>query len=203
MTNPEYVVVEERNPRSSRRPSRNTASDAATMTEGGGRTHYRQHAPSLPAYSLVDDERAWQEDQRWKRGAKRASTFLVSDDSGATKDTYMTPAVFAAKKELRFDPVQAQIEAQNVRISQRPKLHQEVKGILKNAGASQKVPRDDTNQDYDELRHATQRLELQDRDAAAQMQAGHQEDFDPERLRRRFGRRSRIYYSGDGLYKYM
>ncbi|KAH8898373.1 hypothetical protein GQ53DRAFT_759622 [Thozetella sp. PMI_491] len=147
--------------------------------------YYRRHVRGGAEFVLIDDERE-------RRRARRSSTVYdrSSDFSSSAADS---EAVKAAGKKLRWkDEVEAEIALQNERISARPKLHQEVKGILKTSkGKDRDV--------YEDLRRAVEGLEIKD-----QMQEDEYE-YDADRLRARFGgdrkRRSRVSY-GAGLYNY-
>lgn len=172
-------------------------------------SHYRRHVRGGDEFVLIDDEREQRERRRAARRSStmygRSSDFSSSSGAGATDSVYVAPAVAAANKKLRWeDQVQAEIAAQNERISARPKLHQEVKGILKN-------PKGKDVDVYDDLRRAVRDLDVsnggKDRTSPRRSDNGEYE-YDRDRLRARFGdeprerkRRSRVSY-GAGMYDY-
>jgi hypothetical protein len=165
-------------------------------------TYYREHTRSARGYAYRDEEK---ERKEHIRPSRRASSFYGDSDftssSRRTEDVYMTPPPAVQlptppKKELRWeDEVRAR---QNERIARRPKLHQEVKGILK---------KEEPAAQYDELRRAVGKMDIH-----STQQRRVREGDDPrywDRLRDRFEeprerrRRSKVYYPGEGLYKYM
>lgn len=159
--------------------------------------YLREHSRSQRGYEFRNEER---ERKERIRPSHRTSSFYNSSDftstSRRTEDAYMTPPpevkISPPKKELRWeDEVRAR---QNERIARRPKVHQEVKSILKK------------EETYDELRRAVGEMDIH-----PTQQRNVPEDDDAlywERLRNRFEeprerrRRSKIYYSDDGLYKF-
>lgn len=157
--------------------------------------YYRSHDRSPREYSYVDEER------ERKRALRRHSTLYANGSDFSRADSnavFMTPATSAVRKELRWeDQVQASIARQNQRIAQRPKVYQEPKGILKKDSAA-------VADTYDELRKAVGKMDIHP--------STRRDGDDPkywDRLRDRFEeprdrrRRSRVYYPGEGLYKYM
>jgi hypothetical protein len=110
----------------------------------------------------------------------------------------MTPPpeiqVVPPKKELRWEDQER--AKQNERIARRPKVHQELKGILKKGEPAA---------EYDDLRRAVGKMDIHS--SQSRVQDGNEDYFD--RLRNRFEeprerrRRSRVYYPGEGVYKYM
>lgn len=178
----------------------NRRSDSGSRRSASPRpTYYREHSRSARGYEYRD-----QEVTRKERvpSSRRASSFYgesnLASSSRRTRDVYATPPpetqVVPPKKELRWeDQVRAK---QNERIARRPKLHQEVKGILKK---EEPVPV------YDELRRAVGQMDIHS--SQRRVMDGDEEYFD--RLRNRFEeprerrRRSKVYYPEEGLYKYM
>ncbi|KAH8909396.1 hypothetical protein BR93DRAFT_391194 [Coniochaeta sp. PMI_546] len=166
--------------------------------------HYREHARTPRGYEYVNDDD--------RRRSRRSSAYYYP----RPEDVYMTPAASppAARKEVHFtsdDPVREGIRQQNERIARRPKLHQEVKGILKKdaaaaaAAAGVVVPENE----YDALRRAVGQMGIHHPPRPGQLR---REVSDPQywdRLRDRFEeprerrRKSRVYYPGEGVYKYM
>ncbi|OIW33144.1 hypothetical protein CONLIGDRAFT_163300 [Coniochaeta ligniaria NRRL 30616] len=206
----DYVVIEnEARGRHSRHPTRRNSSrevpvgpvrildDLSSRHSSPSRrsasprpVHYREHARTPRGYDYVDD----------RRKSRRSSAYYPRGE-----DVYMTPAASPpARKEVHFtdaDPVRDGIRQQNERIRRRPKLHQEVKGILKKDAA---VPENE----YDALRRAVGQMDIHP-SSQPQMR---REASDPQywdRLRDRFEeprerrRKSRVYYPGEGVYKYM
>lgn len=162
-------------------------------------TYHREHSRSARGYDYRDQEVTRKERVTTSR---RASSFYGEGSLASTqrraKDVYMTPPpevqVVPPKKELRWeDQVRAQ---QNERIARRPKLHQEVKGILK---------KEEPVAEYDDLRRAVGKMDIHS--SQRRVREGDEEYFD--RLRSRFEeprerrRRSKVYYPEEGLYKYM
>lgn len=161
--------------------------------------HYREHARNARGYEYLDSERAE------RRRSRRSSSYYYRPE----EDVYMTPAASPSpqpvRKEVHFtaDPVRESIRRQNERIAQRPKLHQEVKGILKKEGAAASVAAPVS--EYDELRRAVGQMDIHPSRLRSELS-------DPQywdRLRDRFEeprerrRKSRVYYPGEGVYKYM
>ena len=91
---------------------------------------------------------------------------------------------------------------QNERIARRPKLHQEVKGILKkDAAAAVVVPAND----YDELSRAVGQMDIhpssrRDGDDDSRYWDRLRDRFEEPRERRR---KSRVQYPGEAVYKYL
>lgn len=167
--------------------------------------HYREHARTARGYEYLDSERAE------RRKSRRSSSYYRPEEG---RDAYMTPAASPqppVRKEVHFtaDPVRESIRRQNERIARRPKLHQEVKGILKKEGAAAAAPPPVVVSEYDELRRAVGQMDIHPSSRQPRLRS---ELSDPqywERLRDRFEeprerrRKSRVYYPGEGVYKYM
>jgi hypothetical protein len=151
--------------------------------------YYREHARSPREYRYVDDS------HRERRKSRRSTTH--GSDVAAAAAVYVTPASSPPRKEVHFTadpPVSDRVREQNERIARRPKVHQEVKGILKKDGGAEQ-------QQYDELRKAVGMMDIH-----PSRQDGDGEYWD--RLRGRFDeprerrRKSRVHYPGEGVYKY-
>lgn len=173
-------IVDDLSNRHSVSPSRRSASPRPA--------YYREHTRSPREYKYVKNDEVPR-----RQSSRRASTFYGSSSDAASAAVYMTPASSPPRKEVHFtaDPVHDRIRAQNERIRARPKLHQEVKGILKK----------DTDGDYDELRRAVGQMDIH---PSRGSDGGYWERlrgrFDEPRERRR---KSRVYYPGQDVYKYM
>jgi hypothetical protein len=189
---------------------------------------YRDHTRTAEGQGLdyLDAERAE------RRRSRRSSAYVrrATDD-----EVYLaTPAASPpARKEVHFtptgsttgttgaDPVRDSIRRQNERIARRPKLHQEVKGILKKdtaaaaAAAATAAPAVARNE-YDALRRAVGQMGIHPPTSSTavplQQPRLRSELSDPQywdRLKSRFEdprerrRKSRVYYPGEGVYKYM
>jgi hypothetical protein len=167
--------------------------------------HYREHSRTARGYEYLDSERAE------RRKSRRSSSYYVRPE-----DVYATPAASpppaaAFRKEVHFtttaDPVREGVRQQNERIARRPKLHQEVKGILKKEAATAPA------NEYDELRRAVGQMDIHPSSQQQQPPRRLRSELsDPQywdRLRDRFEeprerrRKSRVYYPGEGVYKYM
>lgn len=153
--------------------------------------HYREHARNPRGYSYVDEDCERSERRKSRRSSSRHH---------ARDNAYATPAASPPqqRKEVHFtaDPVRDGVRQHNERIARRPKLHQEVKGILK----KDLVP---AGNDYDDLRRAVGQMDIQPsrRDGDdAQYWDRLRDRFEEPRERRR---KSRIHYPGEGVYKYM
>ncbi|KAB5515477.1 hypothetical protein GE09DRAFT_1159747 [Coniochaeta sp. 2T2.1] len=175
--------------------------------------HYREHARTARGFEYVDSERAE------RRKSRRSSSYhhypTTSSSSRPVEDVYLSPAASPptpTRKEVHFtttgvDPArESAIRRQNERIARRPKLHQEVKGILKkdSSGIHPQVVVPDN--EYDELRRAVGQMDIQ------KVPDVRREYSDPQywdRLRGRFEeprerrRKSRVLYPGETVYKYM
>ncbi|KAK1765605.1 hypothetical protein QBC33DRAFT_543333 [Phialemonium atrogriseum] len=179
----------------SRRPSTRTTRD-----------HHHQERRSRSPY--IEEDREEREERRRRRAERRASTVYVSGGSDYSSSAPATSAASQQRKELRWkDQVDAEIAAQNQRIARRPKVrlhvHQDQeapakKGILKREATAA------GDGAYEELRSAVERMGIQGGGGA-----GREEKRYWDRLRDRFEeprerrRRSRVYYPGEGTYKYM
>ena len=178
----------------------------------GSHHHHRPHRSVSPADVVIhtDDERPERRHQRKHRRASMYASGAAGSDH--TQNSAASEPLFL-RKELRWeDELEAQRLAQNERIARRQKPRQEVKGILKNPGSSADHARADAD-----LRRAVENLDIRGtssghREERAARREPHRRDPEEEmyfdRLRERFEeprerrRRSKVYYSGDGFYKY-
>jgi len=195
-------------------PSRRSASPLPVSSY-----HREQHARTAAA-AYADSERA--ERRRSRRSSSSShhhhhSSRRHHGEEELERVYLATPAASpqppAARKEVHFttgtDPVSESIRRQNERIARRPKLYQEVKGILKK-DAQKKTS------DYEELRRAVGEMDIHPSSSSQQPPQQQprlrSELSDPqywERLKDRFEeprerrRRSRVQYPGEGYYRYM
>jgi hypothetical protein len=165
---------------------------------------HHQTTPTTP-FILVDDERE-RADRRRRREERRASAHIAATSAAAT----------AVQKELRWEDEQR--AAQNARIAQRPaavpKVYQqpqEPRGILKTPPAS---PRMDgytrpavevvvPERERAGIRRSVTGLEIQEALEARRARREERELKDRLAARLNRGNASRVYYPGEGLYKYM
>ncbi|KAB5569949.1 hypothetical protein GE09DRAFT_1101153 [Coniochaeta sp. 2T2.1] len=189
----------------------------------------KRHSTMPADYVVIENEAAG----RGRHGGRHSTTARgnssrdipvgfagILDDMGSSRpveDVYLSPAVSPPtpnRKEVHFTPTgvdparESAIRRQNERIARRPKLHQEVKGILKKDSSSihPQVVVPDNNNEYDELRRAVGQMDIQ------KVPDVRREYSDPQywdRLRGRFEepkerrRKSRVLYPGETVYKYM
>lgn len=164
--------------------------------------HYREHARTPRGYEYVDTGDRRRGSSRRSDPAAAAGAYYRRSEA---EDAYVSPAASPpTRKEVHFtpDPVRdGRIREQNERIRRRPKLHQEVKGILKKDGAAAVAPENE----YDALRRAVGQMDIHPPQVRREVS-------DPQywdRLRDRFEeprerrRKSRVYYPVEGVYKYM
>lgn len=219
-TMPDFVVVEGKKP-TRRMSSREVPIGPVRIVADLGRRNSTYHSqrrarspsPQRPTY--VDDERDERRRRRAERKAAAAAAAAApggSDFTQASVATHPMSAATAARKELRWqDQVDAQIAAQNRRISSRPKphLHQEVKGILKNGAGAPVVSNDDDV--YGELRSAVERMDIHgsraSRDPVKDRESREEKRY-WDRLRGRFEetserRRPKVYYPAGDSYNFI